>query len=160
MGARQRLVPEQEVGCGAEQGAATAAFVVDQHVHPPWASLIVIRQRAVLEDESQIVDIGRGLHPERLEQALAREFGERHLARARDDLGEQHVAAVRIGPFLAGCKIEGALTQNHRHRIVTAVGPVPERDPVAKTAGVRQHVVQRDRVAVIRKLRDVLVDVV
>ena len=88
------------------------------------------------------------------------EFGEFHSADARDDLGQQHVAAVRVGPFGAGHEIQGALAQDHAHRVGVAARPVEERHPVANAAGMRQQMIDGDRVPEVGQRRDVLADIV
>ena len=160
--ARQRVVPDHEVGRRAEDGAAAAAaLVADIHSHAPAVALLLVTESAVLDDVPQITRGHGGLHPERLEQSLAREIGKRHPARARDEIRQQHVAAVRIRPFLAGSEVEAALTQSQAHYVIDiSPSQCPEPGPVANTGGMSEQMVHRDLLAVIRKFREVFADVV
>ena len=126
-GARQRLVPDDEVGRRAEQGAAAAASVAEQHVLLPAGAVLLIGKGAVPDDVLHIVDVAGRLHPERLEQAGAREFGERQPARAGDDFRQQHIVAVGIGPLLPWGGIEPALAQDHGPGIDISVRQVQTR---------------------------------
>src|SRR5688572_9626317 len=144
--ARQRVVPDHEVRRRAEDGAAAAAtLVADIHSRPPAVALLLVTESAVLYDVPQVTGGDCGLHPEWLEHSLAREIGKRHPARARDKIRQQHVAAVRIGPFLARRELEATLTQSQTHYIIYfSPRQCPEPGPIANTGGMSKQVVHRN----------------
>jgi hypothetical protein len=102
-------------------------------------------------------------HPERFEDVLPRELGERHPADARDHDRGEVVVRVAVVPHLAWQKVQRALVSHeveHRPLRVDARAPRPAGDvfegaPIAQSARVRQHAPQRDGLRVDGELGQV-----
>ena len=161
-------IPPRQILDRREQARRTDRVEVRNALPPDVVGAARVRIGPVLHHHLVIVVEVRGPHAERLEDTLPRELPQRLPRDPLDDDAEQRVAGIAVEMLRAGIEVERRLARRDaedvgRRHHVRFPAPARHRQQVpliAQAARVVRQVPERDGLAEVRHLRDVLPHVV